>query len=215
MSPKRLARQELTSQDAVPERRREPRIVARIPGRYSLTDVRDARGERCVFACRAVNLSPRSVAVAAPVIGKLGERIIADILHLGRLEGPITRLFDRGFAMDIEASEEERANLAGKIEWLARHKDDQLPDRRSNQRFAPISPHSRLVMPDGTCMNCFVIDISISGAAISAKDVPEVGTVLAVGKVVSRVQRHFVGGFSVRFIEPQSRERVEAMVIQE
>jgi len=57
--------------------------------------------------------------------------------------------------------------------------------------------------------------LSVSGAAISAEIVPPIGTVLAVGKVVARVVRHFAGGFSVRFVEPQSRDRVEAMVIQE
>lgn len=211
MSAERLERQNLT----LAERQRELRIVARIPGRYSLADVRDARGERCIFACRAVNLSPRSVAIAAPVIGKLGEQIIADVLHLGRLRGPIARVFDRGFAMDVDASEEERGRLASKIEWLGRHKDDHVPDQRSNERFAPINPHSRLIMPDGTCMNCFVVDISASGAAISAETVPEIGTVLAVGKVAARVQRHFTGGFSVRFVELQSREHVEALVIHE
>jgi hypothetical protein len=45
--------------------------------------------------------------------------------------------------------------------------------------------------------------------------VPETGTVLAVGSVVGRVVRHFVGGFAVQFIERQSRETVEAMAMGE
>jgi hypothetical protein len=212
MLPEQIERQDLRS--AV-ECRRDLRIVASVSGRYSLVDLRDTRGERCVFACRAVNLSLQAITLAAPVSGKVGGRIIADILHLGRVEGMVARVFDRGFAMNIRASEAERAKLASKIEWLARHKDDHLPDQRADARFAPIVPYSRLILPNGAVMMCFVVDISVSGAAISAEIVPPIGTVLAVGKVVARVVRHFAGGFSVRFVEPQSRDRIEAMVIQE
>jgi hypothetical protein len=197
------------------ESRDEVRIVVSIPGRYSLADQRNERGERRIFACRAVNLSPRSIALAAPVNGKVGARVIADILQLGRVQGNILRLFDRGFALGIRADDEERAKLADKIDWLAKHKDDQLPDQRANERFAPINPYSRLMLPDGRVMICFVIDLSVSGAAISAEVVPDIGTVLAVGKVIGRVARHFSGGFSVRFVELQSRDSVEAMVIYE
>jgi hypothetical protein len=64
-------------------------------------------------------------------------------------------------------------------------------------------------------MNCFVVDLSVSAVALSAEIVPRIGTVLAVGRVVGRVVRHFEGGFSVKFVEVQSRDSVEALVICE
>jgi hypothetical protein len=209
MSPEQLARQDL----AFADQQREVRVMVSIPGRYSLADVRDDRGERRVFACRAVNLSPQSIVLAAPVNGKVGARVIADILHLGRVEGTVARVFDRGFAMTIRATEGEPARLVDKIEWLAKHKDDQLPDKRANERFAPTNPYSRLMLADGTVMTCVVIDVSICGAALSAEIVPELRTVVAVGSVIGRVVRHFEGGFSVKFVERQSRDSVEARVI--
>jgi hypothetical protein len=211
MPAEQLARENL----ALAEQRREVRIVVSIPGRYSLADLRGARGERRVFACRAVNLSAQSIALAAPVNGKIGARVIADVLHLGRVEGAIVRVFDRGFAMSVRASDDERAKLADRIEWLAKHKDEQVPDQRADARFAPINPYSRLILPDGKVMICFVVDLSASGAAISAEIVPEVGAVLAIGKVIGRVVRHFEGRFSVKFVEEQSRESVEARVVWE
>jgi hypothetical protein len=45
--------------------------------------------------------------------------------------------------------------------------------------------------------------------------VPDIRAVLAVGSVVGRVVRHFVGGFAVQFIERQSRDTVEALVLGE
>jgi len=188
-------------------------IVVNIPGRYSLSSRRDSSGERRVYACRAVSLSPSSITLIAPVVSKIGERVIAQIQHLGKLHGPICRLLEQGFVMRVAANREERSRLAARIAWLDSHKNHDLQDRRTDERTAPANPHSKLILADGSIETCFVIDLSVSGAAVSADTVPGIGTVLAVGSVVGRVVRHFSGGFAVHFVERQSRDTVETMVI--
>jgi hypothetical protein len=42
---------------------------------------------------------------------------------------------------------------------------------------------------------------------------PELGTVLAVGKVVGRVVRHFPGGFAVKFVSLQDPRIVEELLM--
>ena len=189
------------------------RVLANIPGRYSLADLRNSRGERRVFACRAVNLSCRAIALAAPVKGKVGDRVIAHIDRLGKLEGPIDRLLERGFVMNIAASPEERNNLAAKIAWLESLKNHEVPDRRADKRTIPVNPNSKMILPDGRVENCLVLDVSVSGVAVSADTIPTVGTILAVGSVVGRVVRHFGDGFAIQFIQRQHQANVESMVI--
>ncbi len=63
-------------------------IIVNIPGQYSLSDRWKPCGERRVFACRAVSASARAIALLCPVNGKAGNRVIAHIDHLGKLEGP-------------------------------------------------------------------------------------------------------------------------------
>jgi hypothetical protein len=189
------------------------RIIANVPGRYSLADLRNARGERRVFACRAVNLSCHALALAAPVKGKIGDRVIAHIDRLGRLEGPIDRLLERGFVMSIAATPEERSTLAAKIVWLDNHKNHDVSERRSDRRILPTNPHSKIILPDGRVESCLVLDLSVTGVAVSADTVPEIGTTMAVGSVVGRVVRHFIDGFAVKFIQRQHSETVEHMVI--
>ena len=70
------------------------------------------------------------------------------------------------------------------------------------------------VTADGSVLACFVIDLSVSGAAVSADVVPQIGTVLAVGKVVGRVARYLPGGFAVEFVATQNRHEVESLVIR-
>jgi hypothetical protein len=189
------------------------RIIANIPGRYSLADLRNTRGERRVFACRAVSLSCRSIALAAPVKGKVGDRVIAYIDRIGKLEGPIDRLLEHGFVMNIAASQEERNNLAAKIVWLESHKNHDVADRRTDKRTIPANPHSKMILSDGRVESCFVLDYSVSGAAVSADTVPDIGTVLAIGSVVGRVVRHFADGFAIQFVQRQNMDHVESMLI--
>lgn len=192
------------------ERRRDVRIIVSVPGRYWIPD-RGSKSDR--FACRAINISVQAIAFAAPVRGAVGDWVKSEVEHFGRLEGPIQRLLDdRGFVMRIEATDGERRRLARSIDWFELHKNHEVGDRRTQARFVPDNPRSTLMFADGTLLECFILDLSVSGAAIAASTVPAMGTVLALGKLVGRVVRQFVGGFAIKFIEPQDRGTVEFLV---
>jgi hypothetical protein len=200
--------------NTVVDRRDDKPIYVSLPGRYSLAVSQNARGEPRQFACRAVNISLDGVAIAAAVTAKAGVRATADIEQIGRVKGSITRVFELGFAMSIEASRQEREMLASRIDWIERNEDLAVRDQRAHSRFIPRRPLTLLTLADGSVVPCFVIDISVSGAAVSADISPEIGTPLAVGWVVGRVVRFVPGGFAVRFVELQDRQAVEALVIR-
>jgi PilZ domain len=194
--------------------RDEKCIYVSIPGRYALVGSKNSRGEPRQFRCRAVSLSAGEIAVAAPVIPKKGVRVIADIDQLGRLNGTTVRVFERGFAINVEAGNPEREMLAIKIGWIERYRDFAIRDKRTHARFIPRRPLSFLTLADGSILSCFVIDVSVSGAAVSADVTLAIGTVLAVGHVVGRVVRFIPGGFAVRFVDLENRQEVEARVIR-
>ena len=195
------------------ERRRNTRIIVSVPGTYMLADHRNSRGERRTYPCRAVNLAPETIALVAPVHGRLGERAFATIDHLGKFKGSIIRLLEGGFVMSIVATDEERSKFAAKIDWFEQFKNFDIADQRADARFVPENPRSRIVFADGNSEECFILDLSASGAAISAQTIPEIGSVLALATVVARVVRHFDGGFAVRFVERQDVQRLEARLI--
>src|SRR5258705_6095814 len=85
------------------ERRRHQRVRVNLLGRYMLADRRE-------FPCQVINMSPGGIALIAPVSGQPGERVIAYIDHLGRLEGIVARQFLNGFAMTISATPRKRDN---------------------------------------------------------------------------------------------------------
>lgn len=191
------------------ESRSEPRIVLSVPARYALVGRRDARGFSSEFACRLINISSRAIALYAPIGGAIGQRVVTHCDEFGKLEGEIIRALDGGFVMSISATDEERQKLRTKIEMYENIKNYDFSDRRMHKRVVPADPRSTLIFSDGSRRECFVIDISESGAAISVDMRPEIGTPLAVGTVVGRVVRHFAEGFAVEFVQRQNIETLE------
>jgi c-di-GMP-binding flagellar brake protein YcgR len=178
------------------ERRRHQRVRIDLLGRYMLADRRE-------YPCQVVNMSPGGMALIAPVTGNVGERVIAYVDHLGRLEGKIARQLQNGFAMTISATPRKRDKLAAQLTWLANKDILNLPEDRRHERVVPDNRHSTVVLDDGRRYNCKIIDISLSGAAIELAVRPAMGTPVTLGRMRARVVRHFQNGVAVEFASAQ------------
>jgi hypothetical protein len=158
------------------------------------------------------NMSPGGMAVIAPVSGQVGERIIAYIDHVGRLEGTVARLFDNGFAMTVAATARKRDKLAAQLTWLANRHILDLPEDRRHGRIVPRNPTTQLILPNGINLTCRLIDLSASGAALKTDQRPPVGALVTIGKVAGRVVRHLEDGFAVEFTRLQHPDSLEENV---
>jgi PilZ domain len=187
------------------DRRRHQRVRVNLLGRYMLADRRE-------FPCQVVNMSPGGMALIAPVAGASGERVIAYVDHLGRLEGRVARLFQNGFAMTISATERKRDKLAAQLTWLANRHLLASPEDRRHGRRVPRNPVGRLILPNGVNLTCRIIDVSESGAGIATDQRPAIGSLVTLGKIQGRVVRHLEEGFAVEFTRLQHPDFVEENV---
>jgi PilZ domain-containing protein len=195
----------LTEQTS-PARSRSARAYAQLPrfqrvkvsvlGRYMLADRRE-------FPCQVLEMSPGDAMVIAPVAGNAGEKVIAYLDHIGRVEGTIQQSIDGGFVMDIAASPRKRDKMAAQLTWLANKDVLNLPEDRRHERVVPDNRHSTVVLDDGRRYNCKIIDISLSGAAIELAVRPAMGTPVTLGRMRARVVRHFQDGVAVEFTSTQ------------
>ena len=174
-------------------------------GRYMLEDRRE-------FPCQVINMSPGGMALIAPVGGQPGERVVAYVDHLGRLEGHIARVFQNGFAISIAATSRKRDKLAAQLTWLANRHILDSPEDRRHGRIVPRNPISRLIMPNGVNLSCRIIDVSQSGAGIATDQRPPIGALVTLGKVPGRVVRHLENGFAVEFTRLQHPDFLEDAV---
>lgn len=172
------------------------RVKVSILGRYMLADRRE-------FPCQVLEMSPGDAVVIAPVAGIEGERIIAYLDHIGRIEGTILKQVDGGFLMDIAATPRKRDKMAAQLTWLANKDILNLPEDRRHERVVPDIRHSTVVLDDGRRYNCKIIDISLSGAAIELDVRPAMGTPITLGRMRARVVRHFQNGVAVEFAAAQ------------
>lgn len=186
-----------------------------VNGHYTLSNWLDSEGKPRRFACRTSRVSPFRMIVDVPVVGRIGDRITPYFGDFGQLEGRISDSVNGSFLLELHMTPLRRQKLSDKLSWLEKfQKDPTIRDERKQARIIPASPHSTLAFADGTTRDCFVIDMSVSGAAVSAGVQPEIGTPLAVGACVGRVVRHLPGGFAVKFVEEQHREHLERRLIR-
>lgn len=150
--------------------------------------------------------------LVAPVIAKLGEPVAAHFKDFGILHARVARQMPSGFALDLDLDEEGRHKLAARIRWKKQNVHAHIPDKREFPRILPRHPSSVLTLADGTRHPCFVIDISQSGAAISASVLPGKGTPLSVGCLIGRVVRRLDLGFAMEFSRLHPIEELDELL---
>ena len=189
------------------------RFIGAVAGRYALSDRKEgADGKVPVYACRLCSISTQLAVVVGPVVGKEGEIVTAHFDEFGILRGRISRRLPSGFVLDLILNPVDRNKLGAKIVWQKKRVYDHIPDKREHKRILPRDPRTIITLGDGTFMPCFVIDISQSGVAVSAQLWPDLGTPMAVGKLVGRVVRYLDVGFALQFLEVQPFEQLEIMM---
>ena len=188
-------------------------VTIAVDGQYTLGNWYDPQGKPRTFACRTTRVSPFRMIVEVPVVGKIGDRVSSYFSDFGKLEGHITDTVSGGFLCELAMDKPMREKLANQLAWLEKkQKNPSIREARKQARIIPVNPHSSLTLADGSIRSCFVIDMSVSGAAISADVQPEIGTPLAVGACIGRVVRLLPDGFAVKFVEQQSRNDFERRI---
>lgn len=188
------------------ERRRHQRVQVALLGRYMLAD-------RQEYPCQTHDVSPGGALLLAPVRGKLGERVVVYLEHLGRLEGEITRHIPHGFAFSISAAFRKRDKLASQLTWLANRQALGLPEDRRHERITPRVAATVLRLESGRELEARLIDVSLSGAALSLEHRPPLGAAVTVGSTNAKVVRHFQGGIAVEFRLTLSPDRLDENVV--
>jgi len=171
---------------------RYQRVKISVLGRYMLAD-------RTEYPCQIIEMSPGDATFIAPAAGKTGERVIAYLDDVGRIDGTIIDIIDGGFIMNYNASARKRDKISAQLTWLANKDLLDIPEERENARIVPDYRHSSIILDDGRTYNCKVVDISITGAAIDIDVRPAIGTKILLGRMHATIVRHYEDGIGVQF----------------
>jgi hypothetical protein len=186
-----------------------------VGGNYAFPNRYDPQGKPRTFACRTTRVSPFRMMVEVPVMGRVGDRLTSYFPDFGKFDGCITDTKTGSFLLELEMTGSMREKFASQLTWLdKKQKNPAIRDVRKDARIIPASPHSTLTLADGSIHGCFIIDMSVSGVAVSAQLQPPTGTPLAIGACVGRVVRLLPNGFAVKFVETQSRQDLNRLLVR-
>ena len=188
-----------------PEQRTFQRVSVNLGGRLMLPSHEE-------YDCVAVDMSPGDVFFSCRARPRAGERIIAYIDHLGRIEGTVHNLLDTGFVIQLNATDRKREKLAAQLTWIANKHELGLPEDRKHDRLTPRNTKTDLLLDDGRRYSCRIIDLSLSGAAVDIDVRPALGTAVQLGHMRGRVVRHFQEGVAIEFSSVQSKEALTAFL---
>jgi hypothetical protein len=185
------------------EKRTYQRVSIQVHGRFM-------REDRTEHLCDIKDMSPGDINFRSPSPCRNGERVVAYLDHLGRIEGYVSRLTDDGFSIDIVASERKREKLAAQLTWLINRHELNLPEDRRHEREAnQTSTASVMELEDGRKYPCRIVDLSFSGAAISIAVKPALHTAVRLGVKQGRVVRHFEDGVAIEFLTLQTHDSLK------
>ena len=190
------------------DRRRYQRVKISLLGRCMFTDRREC-------PCQLVEISPGDAIFVSPFCGEPGEKVIAYMDNIGRLEGTIVERIEHGFLMSISASQRKRDKLADTLTWLANRHVLNLAEDRRHLRRTPKRTDTSVVFADGTAQTCRVIDMSLSGAALATAVRPPLGSAVKLGRLGARVVRHFDDGIGIEFMRLMSDDAIEQTIEKE
>ena len=179
------------------ERRRFQRVRVNLLGRYMLADRRE-------FPCQVTDMSPGGMALIAPFAGQIGERVIAYVDHVGRLEGKVTRHFPERLRNDDRDHAAQTRQARGPAD-LAR----QPPHPQSAGRPPPRPCHAAQSRgpPDPAERHQYRGPgdrrLAVRALRLRPTSGPTIGTLVTVGKTAGRVVRHLEDGFAIEFIRLQ------------
>ena len=165
--------------------------------------------------CQLLAISPGDASFVSPFCGEVGERVVAYVDDIGRVEGVILEQIEHGFIMSISASQRKRDKLADSLTWLANRHVLNLEEDRRHLRRTPKRSESIVVLPDGTTQPVRVIDMSLSGCALSTDIRPPLGSPIKLGRLGARVVRHFDDGIGIEFMRLMSDAAIEKTIEKE
>ena len=177
------------------EERRDERFDVRLLGRFM-------RSDRKEFDCESTEAWADGVIFSADAGVQMGERIVAYLNQIGRVEGRVTRILPTGFAIQTQAPAGKRDKLIAQLAWLAKRQALGLPEDRRHERIAPRDRYTLLRLPNGREYTATVLDISMSGAALHVDCEPPIGERVVVGSTPAEVVRHVNCGIAVAFLSP-------------
>lgn len=176
------------------ERRAFPRLKSRINVRLLVNSSIDGQGV-------VLNFSASGAGIESDIDVAPGDRIVLHLEGGSRFEGVVARLFNGGFGVEFGMHESKRERLVNALETIGDDAGEMtaLPlKQRVATRIGGFRGKTLCRTADGD-VECRLVDMSLSGAAIETDAPLKVGDAVMLGQTRGRIVRREGDIYGVQF----------------
>ena len=189
-------------------------------------DTEDVKTEQVLFgrfmlpdqsehACSVVGLSVKGAEIRAAHLPTYGMPLIAYLEHFGRIEGIAKEATVNGFRLEFALTGARRERFLSRQAWLGTKHAGAAQDVRLYNRRQLTGARSRVVLSDGRDYPCEIIDVSLTGAAVTSTVLPALGSKVYLGKMLGSVVRYLDNGFALEFLTAFGSDFLADLVVDE
>lgn len=171
----------------MPERRKHHRVSVQLKTRFMLQDGTEHSAE-------TIDASLNGISFRSRVVPYKGQRVIAYVSDLGRIEGIATRISKEGFAISVAGSRYRKDKIAGALTWA---KLEELGSRGAD-RIVPTVREGRL-FTNNSLHSVDILNVSTGGALIKSDVFLPLGTSVRLGEHFAIVLRVENGSYALAF----------------
>lgn len=177
------------------ERRAFPRLKSRINVRLLVNNAHDGDGVILNFSASGAGVE--SALEVAP-----GDRIVLHLEGGSRFEGVVARLFEGGFGIEFGMHESKRQRLVNALDAMGEDSAEEMTSLPLKQRVANRVGGFRgktVCRTEAGEVECRLIDMSLSGAAIETDANLKVGAAISLGQTKGRIVRRDGKVYGIKF----------------
>jgi len=160
--------------------------------------------EDASFDCEVVNLSGGGAGIKCSEPPPLRSFVILYIDGIGRFKALTTRYVDGELGLQFICNEEKRERLLKDLLHFVMHGTKVSTRTRRHARSTAVK-WSHFLRPNGDCVRCEALDLSLQGISLKSKVQPPIGEITRLGRVYGRVVRHHEDGIAIQFLEPNAQ----------
>ncbi|MCI5046090.1 MAG: PilZ domain-containing protein [Aquisalinus sp.] len=180
------------------DQRKHRRVHLPLPVKILLPDGTEHNGH-------TINVSAGGILIKTSAQVETGTKIHVTSKQLGKMEGTVVSVEDTVIAIELEANRTRLRRLADTLLWLCNDAGEFFNRRKADRVSKEKCTTANLA--DGREVRCEVIDISVTGASIEITPLPDIDSIITIGKIQGRVVRHHPDGVGIEFT-PQTKNGI-------
>lgn len=145
-------------------------------------------------SAETIDASLSGISFRSHVVPYKGQRVIAYVSDLGRIEGVATRISKEGFAISVAGSRYRKDKIAGALTWA---RLEELGSRNA-ERIVPTVKEGRLFTKT-SLHSVEILNVSTGGASIRSSVFLPLGTTVRLGEWFAIVLRVENGTYALAF----------------